>query len=79
MGSAPAGISWNYIDRLLTMVGVAPLVLGLYYVRQQIAKDYKTLGKIGGRAFWNFLGGTTIAVAMLVFVHQQYHADWLDL
>lgn len=49
------------LTRLLTMV-VAPLVLGLLICAAADVKDFKTLGKIGGKTLAIFLGGTAIAV-----------------
>ena len=55
------------LTRLLTMV-VAPLVLGLLICAAADVKDFKTLGKIGGKTIAIFLGSTAIAVAIgLVF------------
>ena len=55
------------LTRLLTMV-VAPLVLGLLICSAADVKDFKTLGKIGGKTIAIFLGGTAVAVAIgLVF------------
>ena len=51
------------LTRLLTMV-VAPLVLGLLICAAADVKDFKTLGKIGGKTLGIFLGGTAIAVAI---------------
>ena len=51
------------LTRLLTMV-VAPLVLGLLICAEADVKDFKTLGKIGGKTLAIFLGGTAIAVAI---------------
>lgn len=51
------------LTRLLTMV-VAPLVLGLLICSAADVKDFKTLGKIGGKTLGLFLGGTAIAVAI---------------
>lgn len=51
------------LTRLLTMV-VAPLVLGLLICAAADVKDFKTLGKIGGKTLAIFLGGTAIAVAI---------------
>lgn len=51
------------LTRLLTMV-VAPLVLGLLICSAADVKDFKTLGKIGGKTIGIFLGGTAIAVAI---------------
>ena len=51
------------LTRLLTMV-VAPLVLGLLICAAADVKDFKTLGKIGGRTLAIFLGGTAVAVAI---------------
>ena len=51
------------LTRLLTMV-VAPLVLGLLICSAADVKDFKTLGKIGGKTLGIFLGGTAIAVAI---------------
>lgn len=49
------------LTRLLTMV-VAPLVLGLLICAAADVKDFKTLGKIGGKTLAVFLGGTAVAV-----------------
>lgn len=49
------------LTRLLTMV-VAPLVLGLLICAAADVKDFKTLGKIGGKTLAIFLGGTAVAV-----------------
>lgn len=49
------------LTRLLTMV-VAPLVLGLLICAAADVKDFKTLGKIGGKTLLIFLGGTAVAV-----------------
>lgn len=49
------------LTRLLTMV-VAPLVLGLLICAAADVKDFKTLGKIGGKTLVIFLGGTAVAV-----------------
>ncbi|HAE44987.1 MAG TPA: dicarboxylate/amino acid:cation symporter, partial [Lachnospiraceae bacterium] len=55
------------LTRLLTMV-VAPLVLGLLICAAADVKDFKTLGKIGGKTLGLFLAGTAVAVAIgLVF------------
>lgn len=51
------------LTRLLTMV-VAPLVLGLLICAAADVKDFKTLGKIGGKTLAIFLGGTAVAVAI---------------
>ena len=51
------------LTRLLTMV-VAPLVLGLLICSAADVKDFKTLGKIGGKTIVIFLGGTAVAVAI---------------
>ena len=51
------------LTRLLTMV-VAPLVLGLLICAAADVKDFKTLGKIGGKTMAIFLGGTAVAVAI---------------
>ena len=51
------------LTRLLTMV-VAPLVLGLLICSAADVKDFKTLGKIGGKTMLLFLGGTAVAVAI---------------
>lgn len=51
------------LTRLLTMV-VAPLVLGLLICAAADVKDFKTLGKIGGKTIGIFLGGTAVAVAI---------------
>lgn len=51
------------LTRLLTMV-VAPLVLGLLICAAADVKDFKTLGKIGGKTIAIFLGSTAIAVAI---------------
>lgn len=51
------------LTRLLTMV-VAPLVLGLLVCAAADVKDFKTLGKIGGKTLGIFLGSTAIAVAI---------------
>ena len=51
------------LTRLLTMV-VAPLVLGLLICAAADVKDFKTLGKIGGKTLGIFLGSTAIAVAI---------------
>lgn len=51
------------LTRLLTMV-VAPLVLGLLICSAADVKDFKTLGKIGGKTLGIFLGGTAVAVAI---------------
>jgi len=51
------------LTRLLTMV-VAPLVLGLLICSAADVKDFKTLGKIGGKTLAIFLGGTAFAVAI---------------
>lgn len=51
------------LTRLLTMV-VAPLVLGLLICAAADVKDFKTLGKIGGKTLGIFLGGTAVAVAI---------------
>ena len=51
------------LTRLLTMV-VAPLVLGLLICSAADVKDFKTLGKIGGKTIIIFLGGTAVAVAI---------------
>ena len=51
------------LTRLLTMV-VAPLVLGLLICSAADVKDFKTLGKIGGKTLAIFLGGTAVAVAI---------------
>ena len=51
------------LTRLLTMV-VAPLVLGLLICAAADVKDFKTLGKIGGKTLAIFLGTTAIAVAI---------------
>lgn len=51
------------LTRLLTMV-VAPLVLGLLICAAADIKDFKTLGKIGGKTLGIFLGSTAIAVAI---------------
>lgn len=57
------------LTRLLTMV-VAPLVLGLLICSAADVKDFRTLGKIGGKTIAIFLGGTAIAVAIgLVFAN----------
>ena len=50
------------LTRLLTMV-VAPLVLGLLVCAAADVKDFKTLGKIGGKTLFLFLAGTAVAVA----------------
>ena len=54
------------LTRLLTMV-VAPLVLGLLICAAADVKDFKTLGKIGGKTLFLFLAGTAIAVAIGLF------------
>ena len=54
------------LTRLLTMV-VAPLVLGLLVCAAADVKDFKTLGKIGGKTLFLFLAGTAIAVAIGLF------------
>ncbi len=51
------------LTKLLTMV-VAPLVLGLLICSAADVKDFKTLGKIGGKTLGIFLGGTAVAVAI---------------
>lgn len=51
------------LTRLLTMV-VAPLVLGLLICAAADVKDFKTLGKIGGKTLGVFLGGTAFAIAI---------------
>ena len=51
------------LTRLLTMV-VAPLVLGLLICAAADVKDFKTLGKIGGKTLAIFLSTTAIAVAI---------------
>lgn len=51
------------LTRLLTMV-VAPLVLGLLICSAADVKDFRTLGKIGGKTLGIFLSGTAIAVAI---------------
>lgn len=51
------------LTRLLTMV-VAPMVLGLLICAAADVKDFKTLGKIGGKTMAIFLGGTAFAVAI---------------
>lgn len=51
------------LTRLLTMV-VAPLVLGLLICAAADVKDFKTLGKIGGKTLAVFLGGTAVAVVI---------------
>ena len=51
------------LTRLLTMV-VAPLVLGLLICATADVKDFKTLGKIGGKTLAIFLGSTAVAVAI---------------
>ena len=51
------------LTRLLTMV-VAPLVLGLLICASADVKDFKTLGKIGGKTLAIFLGGTAVAVVI---------------
>lgn len=51
------------LTRLLTMV-VAPLVLGLLICAAADVRDFKTLGKIGGKTLAIFLGGTAVAVAI---------------
>ena len=51
------------LTRLLTMV-VAPLVLGLLICAAADVKDFKTLGKIGGKTLAIFLGGPAVAVAI---------------
>lgn len=51
------------LTRLLTMV-VAPLVLGLLICAAADVKDFKTLGKIGGKTIAIFLSSTAIAVAI---------------
>lgn len=51
------------LTRLLTMV-VAPLVLGLLICAAADVKDFKTLGKIGGKTLAIFLGSTAVAVAI---------------
>lgn len=51
------------LTRLLTMV-VAPLVLGLLICAAADVKDFKTLGKIGGKTIAIFLGSTAVAVAI---------------
>lgn len=57
------------LTRLLTMV-VAPLVLGLLICSAADVKDFRTLGKIGGKTIAIFLGGTAVAVAIgLVFAN----------
>lgn len=57
------------LTRLLTMV-VAPLVLGLLICSAADVKDFKTLGKIGGKTIAIFLSSTAIAVAIgLVFAN----------
>ena len=57
------------LTRLLTMV-VAPLVLGLLICAAADVKDFKTLGKIGGKTIAIFLSTTAIAVAIgLVFAN----------
>ena len=43
---------------------VAPLVLGLLICAAADVKDFKTLGKIGGKTIAIFLGSTAIAVAI---------------
>ena len=54
------------LTRLLTMV-VAPLVLGLLVCAAADVKDFKTLGKIGGKTLFLFLAGTAVAVAIGLF------------
>ena len=54
------------LTRLLTMV-VAPLVLGLLICAAADVKDFKTLGKIGGKTLFLFLAGTAVAVAIGLF------------
>lgn len=55
------------LTRLLTMV-VAPMVLGLLICAAADVRDFKTLGKIGGKTLFIFLAGTAVAVAIgLVF------------
>jgi Na+/H+-dicarboxylate symporter len=51
------------LTRLLTMV-VAPLVLGLLICAAADVKDFKTLGKIGGKTLGLFLATTAVAVAI---------------
>ena len=55
------------LTRLLTMV-VAPLVLGLLICSAADVKDFKTLGKIGGKTLAIFLGGTAFAVAISLVI-----------
>ena len=43
---------------------VAPLVAGTFDMFGSRCKDFKTLGKIGGKTLGIFLGGTAIAVAI---------------
>ncbi|MCR5732534.1 MAG: dicarboxylate/amino acid:cation symporter [Sphaerochaetaceae bacterium] len=51
------------LTRLLTMV-VAPMVLGLLICAAADVRDFKTLGKIGGKTLFIFLAGTAVAVAI---------------
>lgn len=69
MGERASALAFlgTILTRLLTMV-VAPLVLGLLICAAADVKDFKTLGKIGGKTLAIFLGGTAVAVFIgLVF------------
>lgn len=65
LGTKASGLAFlgTILTRLLTMV-VAPLVLGLLICAAADVKDFKTLGKIGGKTIAIFLGSTAIAVAI---------------
>ncbi len=65
LGEKASALSFlgTILTRLLTMV-VAPLVLGLLICAAADVKDFKTLGKIGGKTLAVFLGGTAVAVAI---------------
>lgn len=61
------------LTRLLTMV-VAPLVLGLLICAAADVRDFKTLGKIGGKTLFIFLASTAVAVAIGLVL-----STWLNI
>lgn len=61
--SNKAGISWNYIDPSADY-GSCTIGAGTLICSAADVKDFKTLGKIGGKTLGIFLGGTAIAVAI---------------
>lgn len=73
MGESASRLAFlgTILTRLLTMV-VAPLVFGLLVCAAADVKDFKTLGKIGGKTLAIFLGSTAIAVAIGLVVSNVF-------